>query len=64
MPWPKLERKRHDRELTPRELAVRMAKAIRRDKHRQARIAEAGMDYDYPALASLVPAKSKKITFE
>ena len=51
-------------ELTPGELALRVARAIRKDKVRQRKIAEAGIEYEYPELGSLVPTTSKKTLFE
>ncbi len=64
IPWSRLERRRHDKELTPGELARRVARAIKKDKVRQRKIAEAGIDYEYAGLGSLVPAKSTKMIFE
>ncbi|KAG1668828.1 hypothetical protein FOA52_004922 [Chlamydomonas sp. UWO 241] len=64
VPWAKIERKRHDKELSPRELARRVARAIKKDKLRQKKITEAGMDYVYPELGSLVPVKASKLVFD
>ncbi|KAG2428870.1 hypothetical protein HYH02_014193 [Chlamydomonas schloesseri] len=57
-----VERKRHEKERTPKEQAARIAKLIRRDKLRQKKIREAGMDYEYAGLAA--PVKPKKVVFE
>ena len=43
---------------------MRVARAIKKDKQRQRRIAEAGIEYEYPPLMSLVPAKPKKTLFD
>mmetsp|Transcript_26874 Transcript_26874/g.58647 ORF Transcript_26874/g.58647 Transcript_26874/m.58647 type:complete len:200 (+) Transcript_26874:32-631(+) len=64
IPWAKIERKRHDKERTAEEHARRVARAIKRDSQRQNKIKEAGIDYEYPALSTLIPAKPKKITFK
>ncbi|GAX83647.1 hypothetical protein CEUSTIGMA_g11071.t1 [Chlamydomonas eustigma] len=63
VPWSKLERRRHDKELTPAELARRVSRAIKKDKERQKKILEAGIEYEYPSLGSLKPVKSKKMVF-
>ena len=51
-------------ELTPGELALRVARAIRKDKVRQRKIAEAGIEYEYPELGSLVATMSKKMLLD
>jgi hypothetical protein len=63
VPWSKLERRRHDKELTPAELARRVSRAIKKDKERQKKILEAGIEYEYPPLGSLKPVKAKKKVF-
>jgi hypothetical protein len=40
---------------------ARLERAIRRDKQRQKRILESGIDYKYEPLADAVPPKPKKI---
>jgi nucleolar protein 15 len=62
IPWRSVERKRHEKERTPEEHAQRIAKLIRRDKQRQAKIKKAGMDYEYEPLAA--PLKPQKVVFE
>ncbi|KAG2482126.1 hypothetical protein HYH03_018912 [Edaphochlamys debaryana] len=62
IPWRKVERGRHDRERSPAEHAARIAKLIRRDKARAARIAEAGLEYEYDSLRA--PVKPLKVTFD
>jgi nucleolar protein 15 len=64
IPWSKLERRRHDKELTPEEFAKRVARAIKKDKIRQKKIAAAGIDYEYTPLQATAPQKPKKMTFE
>ncbi len=64
VPWAKIERQRHDKELTPAEHAKRMARAMRRDRQRAEKISKAGIEYEYPALATLMPAVSKKTVFK
>ncbi|PNW79833.1 hypothetical protein CHLRE_08g368500v5 [Chlamydomonas reinhardtii] len=57
-----VERKRHEKERTPKEQAARIAKLIRRDKLRQKKITEAGIEYEYAGLSA--PIKPKKVVFE
>jgi len=64
IPWATIERKRHDKDLSPEELARRVARAIKKDRARQKKIAEAGIDYEYPELASLKSVKSRKVLFD
>ncbi|GLC40226.1 hypothetical protein PLESTB_000228200 [Pleodorina starrii] len=61
IPWRRVERLRHDRERTPAEHAQRVAKLIRRDKQRQKKIKEAGIDYEYEGLSQ--PVQPKKVVF-
>eukprot|EP00798_Chlamydomonas_sp_ICE-L_P025786 gene25785-11453_t len=63
IPWKKIERLRHDKELTPAELAKRVARAMSRDGKRQKKITSAGIDYEYTPLKSTIPVKSKKTVF-
>lgn len=63
IPWKTVERARHDKERTPEEHAVRVARLLKRDKQRRAKIAKAGLDYDYPAMEDLMPMKPKKVVF-
>ncbi|KXZ50185.1 hypothetical protein GPECTOR_17g822 [Gonium pectorale] len=62
IPWRKVERMRHDRERTAEEHALRVARLIRKDKQRQKKIREKGIDYEYENLA--VPIKPQKVVFE
>lgn len=64
VPWRKIERRRHGRERTPEEHAVRVARLIAKDKRRQLRIAAAGIEYEYPSLAEGVPIKPHKVLFD
>ncbi|KAF5841374.1 hypothetical protein DUNSADRAFT_13242 [Dunaliella salina] len=64
IPWRKLERQRHDKELTPEEHARRVARRIKKDNKRQARIKEAGIDYEYTGLKSQLPVQSKRTKLE
>ena len=63
VPWAKIERQRHDKELSPQEYAMRIARALRRDRLRQQKIAKAGIEYDYPSLAAQMPSLPKKKVF-
>lgn len=63
MPWQKIERERHNRVRAPAEEARRTRAAVKRDEERQQKIAAAGVDYDYPSLASQLPKKAQKTTF-
>ena len=63
MPWRKIEAERHNKARTPQEHAKRVAALLRRDRKRQERIKEAGIDYEYDGLAAALPAKAKKIKF-
>lgn len=63
IPWRKIEAERHNKPRTPQEHAKRVATLLRRDRKRQARIKEAGIDYEYDGLAAALPAKAKKIKF-
>lgn len=58
-----LERKRHDKDLTPEELARRVARSIKKDEARRKKIKEAGIDYEYPPLQDLVPSRPKRQVF-
>ncbi|EFJ50163.1 hypothetical protein VOLCADRAFT_80307 [Volvox carteri f. nagariensis] len=62
IPWRRVERQRHDRERTPTEHAQRVAKLVRKDKQRQKKIKEAGIDFEYEGLHK--PMQPKKIVFE
>lgn len=64
IPWRKLERERHNKEITAKEYARRAARAVKRDLKRQHRIEKSGIEYCYAGLATLVPAKPKKTKFE
>jgi nucleolar protein 15 len=63
VPWAKIERQRHDKELSPKEYAQRIARALRRDRLRQQKIAKAGIEYEYPSLAAQMPSLPKKKVF-
>lgn len=52
-----------NKERTPQEAARRVASLIRKDKQRAARIAAAGIDYDYQPLEAQKPVKAKKTKF-
>ncbi len=62
IPWRKVERQRHDKERTPQEHAQRVAKLIKRDKERQKKIKEAGIEYEYDGIEQ--PIKPQKVVFE
>lgn len=64
VPWAKVEAERHNAERSTVQEGRRTARALARDRQRQARIAEAGIEYDYPGLASAVPKQSKKTRFD
>ena len=42
----------------------RLERALRRDKQRQKRILDAGIEYDYKPLEAAVPPKAKHIRLE
>lgn len=63
IPWKTVERRRHDKERTPEEQAQRIARLIKRDQKRRKKIAEAGIEYDYPSIESVLPIKPKKVVF-
>ena len=44
--------------------AARQERALRRDRQRQKRLKEAGIDYEYQALAETLPAKPTRVTFD
>jgi hypothetical protein len=64
MPWRKIAAQRVNKERTPAEAARRVAALVRKDRGRAARIAAAGIDYEYEPLAAQRPPKAKKIKFE
>ena len=49
--------------MTPEELARRVARSIKKDKLRQKKIKEAGIDYEYPPLEELIPSKPTRKVF-
>ncbi len=62
VPWRKIERQRHDKERSWDEHVKRVAKIIKKDKARQAKILAAGIDYEYKALEAL-PLQPKRVMF-
>lgn len=61
IPWRKVEMKRHNAPRTPEQSAQRLQRAVARDRKRMARIAAAGIEYEYDALeASEAPTKQAK----
>ena len=44
--------------------AARQERALRRDRQRQKRLKEAGIDYEYQPLAAALPAKPSRVTFD
>lgn len=64
MPWAKMERERHNRDLTQEEMEKRTQQAVERDARRQQRIAKAGIEYEYESLEAALPKKAKKTKFE
>ena len=44
--------------------AARQERALRRDRQRQKRLKEAGIDYEYQPLAEALPAKPTRVTFD
>ncbi|PSC72472.1 MKI67 FHA domain-interacting nucleolar phospho [Micractinium conductrix] len=63
MPWAKIERERHNRDLTAAEAEKRQRQAVERDERRRRRITQAGIDYDYQSLEAALPRRSKKTKF-
>lgn len=63
IPWKTVERSRHDKERTPEEQALRVARLLKRDKQRRKKIEEMGMEYDYPSLEDALPIKPKRVVF-
>lgn len=63
VPWRKIEAQRHNKDRSPAEHARRVAALLRRDRRRAAKIAAAGIEYEYEGLAAALPAKATKITF-
>ncbi|KAK9823917.1 hypothetical protein WJX72_006347 [[Myrmecia] bisecta] len=63
IPWQKIEAERHNKERTIEEEAQRTARAIKRDQQRQKRIRDAGLDYEYTPLQTLVAPKAKHTKF-
>lgn len=49
---------------SPAEEAERTRAAVRRDRQRQEKIQQAGVDYEYPALETLLPRKARKTKFD
>lgn len=64
LPRKELALQQHNQALTPALYAKRVASLIKKDRKRQQQILQAGIDYDYPALELLRPAKSKKVVYE
>lgn len=64
IPWAKIERQRHDKELTMVEYATRLARSLKRDRKRANKIKSAGLDFEYDALATQLPAKATKMVFD
>lgn len=64
VPWAKIERQRHDKELTTLEYAQRLARSLKRDRKRAGKIKSAGLDFEYDALATQLPAKATKMIFD
>ncbi|CAL5226161.1 g8985 [Coccomyxa viridis] len=64
IPWHKIEVQRHNAERTPEQQQQRLERALRRDKQRQKRILDAGIEYDYKPLEAAVPPKAKHIRIE
>ncbi|GFH21089.1 RRM domain-containing protein [Haematococcus lacustris] len=62
--WRAVERRRHDKERSPQEHAVRIARLIKRDAQRAARIKAAGIDYEYTPVKQQVPLKPKRTVIE
>ncbi|KAL6755310.1 hypothetical protein V8C86DRAFT_2678930 [Haematococcus lacustris] len=62
--WRAVERRRHDKERSPQEHAVRVARLIKRDAQRAARIKAAGIDYEYTPVKQQVPPKPKRTVIE
>lgn len=63
MPRQKINSEVHNRERTEEQEARRIKRLIAQDKQRQQRIKAAGIDYEYEALATLVPVKAKHTKF-
>lgn len=63
VPWRKIERARHNKDRTPEEHALRVARLLKKDAKRQKRIAEAGIDFEYKGLDKQQPAAATKIKF-
>jgi nucleolar protein 15 len=64
VPWAKIERERHNRDLTEPEEGRRTRLAVRRDHQRQQRIKEAGIDYEYAGVGDKLQAKPTKTRFD
>ncbi|GAB4816007.1 hypothetical protein N2152v2_003053 [Parachlorella kessleri] len=68
VPWKKIEMERHNKERTPQEERLRVNKSIKKDRQRQQKIKEAGIDYKYEGLqaaaAAAAPGKAEKTTSE
>lgn len=64
VPWKKIEAERVNKERTPEQAARRVAALIRKDRARRAKIAAAGIDYEYEPLEAQQPAKPKKVKFD
>lgn len=58
IPWRKVELKRHNAPRTPEQSAQRLQRAVARDRKRMARIAAAGIEYEYDVLEA--PRLGKK----
>lgn len=63
-PWKALEVARHNKERSVQEQTTRLARVLKRDQQRQKRIQEAGIDYDYESLSTVVPKKPKHMKFD
>lgn len=60
IPWRKIEMKRHNAPRTPEQSAQRLERAVARDRKRMARIAAAGIQYEYDALEAPEGAPKRK----
>ena len=63
IPRQKLSREQHNRERTAEEDALRVKKAVAKDKQRQQRIKAAGIDYEYDPLKLSMSATSTHTKF-
>ncbi|CAL8463903.1 g3438 [Coccomyxa elongata] len=63
IPWRKIEMERHNAERTPEQQQARLERAVRRDKQRQKRLLESGIDYKYDPLEAALPPTAKHQKF-